>query len=86
MTIRSELLNILVCPATREPLSLAISSLLARLNGQIAGRSLKNKAGQTLEKPLDGGLVRADQKVLYPIVDEIPMMLVDESILLEAEG
>jgi uncharacterized protein YbaR (Trm112 family) len=35
-----------------------------------------------LETPLDGGLVRADGQVLYPIIDRIPVLLVDEGILL----
>jgi uncharacterized protein len=34
-------------------------------------------------EPLDGGLVRADQKILYPIRENIPVMLIDEGIPLE---
>jgi uncharacterized protein YbaR (Trm112 family) len=81
--IRSELLKMLVCPETQSPLSIASGDLIARLNRAIARGQLMNKAGQPLKKPLDGGLVRADQRVLYPIMDEIPMMLVDESIPLD---
>ncbi len=81
--IRGELLNILVCPEDHSPLSLASSELLDRINRAIAAGKLTNKAGRPLEKPLDGGLVRADQSVLYAIVDEIPMMLVDEGIPLD---
>jgi uncharacterized protein len=84
--IRSELLKILVCPETQSPLSLASSELIAALNGALARGQLKNKAGQKIEKPMGGGLVRADQKLLYPIVDDIPMMLVDEAILLDQIG
>jgi uncharacterized protein YbaR (Trm112 family) len=81
--IREELARMLVCPEKRTTLSLAGSALLARLNREIAAGRVKNRAGQRLEKQLSGGLVRADGKILYPIVDEIPMMLIDESILLE---
>jgi uncharacterized protein len=84
--ILSELLKILVCPENQSSLTLASGELIARLNAAIVRGQLKNKAGQKVEKRLDGGLVRADQKVLYPIVDEIPMMLVDEAIPLEQIG
>ena len=81
--IRAELLKILVCPEDQSSLSVASSELIARINGAIALGKLKNRADATLEKPLSGGLVRADQAVLYPIIDEIPMMLVDEGIPLD---
>lgn len=78
--IRPELLKMLVCPETRDPLSVASDALLARLNQAIDARKLVNKGGQTLERKLDGGLIRSDETVLYAIVDDIPMMLVDEGI------
>ena len=81
--IDSELLKILVCPESRSSLELASNELIAKLNRLIARGSLLNKAGQKLEKPIDGGLVRADKRVLYPIVDDIPMMLVDEAVPLD---
>ncbi|HTM55418.1 MAG TPA: hypothetical protein VL175_15415 [Pirellulales bacterium] len=81
--IREELARLLVCPEKRTALSVADAALVARLNREIAAGRVKNRAGQPLEKQLTGGLVRADGKVFYPIVDEIPMMLIDESILLE---
>ena len=84
--IRNELLKILVCPETQSSLSLASSELIATLNVAISRGQLKNKAGQRIDKPIGGGLVRADQTLLYPIVDEIPMMLVDEGIPLDQIG
>lgn len=80
MMIRAELLKMLVCPETQTSLSVASNELIARLNREIALGRLKNKAGQKLKMPLEGGLLRADHCVLYPIVDDIPMMLVDEAI------
>jgi uncharacterized protein len=32
---------------------------------------------------LDGGLVRSDRKILYPIREDIPVMLIEEGIPLE---
>lgn len=81
--ISSELLKILVCPENQSPFEMAGRELIARINRTISRGELKNKAGHKLEKQLDGGLLRADQRVLYPIVDEIPMLLVDEGIPLD---
>ena len=81
--ISAELLKILVCPENQSSLNVASSELLARLNRAIASGKVNNRAGQKLERPLGGGLLRQDERVLYPIVDEIPMLLVDEGILLD---
>jgi uncharacterized protein YbaR (Trm112 family) len=78
--VSKELLDILVCPETRQPLTLASADLLAKLNSSIAAGQLTNRAGQAVKQKLSGGLVRQDGKVLYAIVDDIPLMLVDESI------
>jgi uncharacterized protein YbaR (Trm112 family) len=88
MALVSEaLLEILLCPETRSRLTLADDRMMERLNAAIAARQLVNRGGDKLEKPLDGGLLRGDRTVLYPIVDGIPIMLLDESIpLAQLEG
>jgi uncharacterized protein YbaR (Trm112 family) len=81
--IPADLVKTLVCPETRLPLALGEASLVDRLNRAIAASRLKNQAGVLLEERLDGALVRADGAVAYPIVDDIPRLLVDEAIPLE---
>ena len=78
--IDQELLAILACPETKEPVALAEEELIAELNSRIARGEVKNRAGKTVEGQLDGGLVRADGAFLYPIQDEIPILLLDEAI------
>ena len=80
MPMDAELLKILCCPETRQELSVADTALIADLNTQIASGSLQNRAGHSVKEPLDGGLLRADGKVLYPIRHGIPMMLIGEAI------
>lgn len=81
--IHPDLLEILRCPDDRSRLHEADAALVTRLNQAIAEKRLKNRAGRTLESPLDGGLVREDGRYVYPIVDGIPVLLVDEAIPLD---
>ncbi len=76
----AELLKILRCPETRQELRLAPADLLERLNAQIASGQLKNRAGRAVQEKLDAGLVRADGRYLYPVLQHIPVMLVDEAL------
>ena len=80
--IEKELLELLVCPENHTPLHLADDLLLADLNRAIADGNVKNKAGEPVKEPLEAGLLREDGTVLYPIVDDIPVMLVDEAIVM----
>ena len=75
------LLSILVCPETKSPLEAASPELVNRINALVKKGALKNRAGQKVEEPIDGGLVRKDdRKFLYAIRDDIPVMLIDEAI------
>ena len=78
--INAELLKILCCPETHQDLRAADPALVEKLNRQIAAGGLKNRAGQPVKEKMDGGFVRADGKFIYPIRQEIPVMLVDEAI------
>ncbi len=75
-----ELLKILCCPETHQPVALAEPSLIEQLNQQVAAGQLRNRGGQPVKEKLDGGLVREDGKFLYPIRHDIPVMLIDEAV------
>jgi uncharacterized protein YbaR (Trm112 family) len=83
MNLDKELLAILCCPDTKQPVVVADDSLVQKINSAIDRGTLKNKAQQTITEKLDGGLVRADRKILYPVREDIPVMLIDEGIPLE---
>jgi uncharacterized protein YbaR (Trm112 family) len=80
MTMIADRLSLLRCPETGLTLTLAAADLVRELNEQIAERQLVNRGGQMVEKPLDGGLVREGGDVVYPIVDDIPVLLKNEAI------
>jgi uncharacterized protein YbaR (Trm112 family) len=74
------LLKILCCPETHQPVSEADGALVADLNGRIEKGSLKNRTGKAVSEKIDGGLLRQDRQVVYPIRHCIPIMLVEEAI------
>jgi uncharacterized protein YbaR (Trm112 family) len=78
--IADRLLDILRCPQDRTRLRQADARLVERINHAILAQSLTNVAGERLSKPLDGGLIREAGDLLYPVIDQIPVMLPDEAI------
>lgn len=83
VNIDKDLLAILCCPETKQEVNLADEALIRRVNEAIKQGSLKNKAKKPVAESLDGGLIRADRKILYPIREDIPVMLIEEGIPLE---
>ena len=81
--VDSELLKILVCPENKTPVTPAPSDLIERINAAIASGGVKNRAGEAVAEPIDEGLIREDGRYLYPVRDDIPIMLIDEAIPLD---
>ncbi len=77
-----DLLDILVCPENHQRLELADDGLLVQVNEAIRAGTVENRGGRPVEAELTGGLVREDRQWLYPIVDDIPVLLIDEAISL----
>jgi uncharacterized protein YbaR (Trm112 family) len=82
-TIDKDLLAILCCPETKQEVSLIDSRTVDQLNAAIEKGELQNKEGHLVKEKLDGGLIRQDRKVVYPIRDQIPIMLIEEGIVIK---
>lgn len=74
------LLDILCCPETKQDLTLVDQATITKINQMIKKGELKNRGGEVVKEPIDAGLLREDHKFLYPIREDIPIMLIDEAI------
>lgn len=79
-TLDPKMLAQLVCPETRQPLTVANDDLLAELTTARTAGSLKNHAGHMVNELFEQVLVRTDGKAAYLVVDGVPSLLSDERI------
>lgn len=81
--IDKDLLDILACPETHQPLAEADAAVVAKVNEAIRAGSLKNVGGAAVTEEVEGGLVREDGRILYPIRSSIPVLLIEEGLPLD---
>lgn len=77
-----KLLDILVCPVTRQGLALADTATLQALNQAIAAGSARRADGSAQTDPVREALVTSDGKRAYRVDDGIPVLLDEEAVLL----
>ena len=75
-----KLLDILCCPASKQPLALLNKAELRALNEAITAGGLERVDGSPQAAPLREGLITRDHQVIYRIEDGIPVLLSDEGI------
>lgn len=80
MALDPFLLEILVCPETKQDLTLAPPEVLEQLNAAIAKGRAVTRGGKRLSEALDAALIRRDNEVAYPVKGDLPFLLVDEQI------
>jgi uncharacterized protein YbaR (Trm112 family) len=78
--ISPELLQILCCPETKAPLTLATEHEIAEINQRIQKGDLQTVDEKKVSIPLEGGLIRNDRRILYRIQNKIPILLIQEGI------
>ena len=82
--VDKEILKLLADPV--EPglaLELADKTLLDRLNASINKGQLKDRGGNTITTPLAEALVNSNGTRVYPVENDIPILLINRGIELE---
>ena len=80
MAIDKRLLEILCCPVTKTPVTVLGSKKLELINAAIAAEKALYVNGDAVESPLKDALITTDNKVIYRIDDDIPVMLEEKGI------
>jgi len=75
-----KLLDLLVCPVTRQTLALLDGRRLQTLNTAIEAGGVVRADGSPQSEPLSGALVTRDGRTVYRIDDGIPVLLAEESL------
>jgi len=75
-----KLLDLLVCPTTRQPLQLLDSRGLQALNAAVQAGGLKRADGSAQSQPVREALATRDRKTVYRVDDGIPVLLAEEAI------
>ena len=75
-----KLLDILACPATRQPLAMLDAKGLSALNAAIAAGGIAREDGTPQGEALREALVTRDRKRVYRVEDGIPVLLAEEGI------
>ena len=78
--VDASLVAILACPETHQPVHVADEATVKKVNAAIAGGTLKNRDGESVGEVIQAGLIREDGAYLYPVRDDIPVMLIGEAI------
>ena len=82
MSFDHQLLEIICCPATHSPLRLMPADMLERLNARIEAGEVRQHDNQPVSERLEQALMTADQRLAYPIRDDIPLLLEDLAIVI----
>jgi uncharacterized protein YbaR (Trm112 family) len=80
MPVDGKLLEILCCPVSKAPLKLLDPKKLDQLNGAIETGDALHINGEKIMEPLQEALITADGKVIYPVQDNIPVLLEEKGI------
>ena len=80
MPVNGKLLEILCCPVSKTPLTVLGRQKLDTLNSAIESDDALYVDGEKVIDPLQEGLITEDGKVIYPVQDDIPILLEEKGI------
>ena len=80
MPVDGKLLEILCCPVSKTPLTILRQDKLDKLNNSITSGEAMFIDGKKITSPLKEGLITEDDKVIYPVENDIPVLLEEKGI------
>ena len=80
MPVDGKLLEILCCPVSKSPLTMLGRGKLEKLNTAISAGEVLFVGGEKVRAPLQEALISADGKIIYPVQDDIPVLLEEKGI------
>lgn len=81
----NQLLEMLVCVRTGEALRPLTDSELEQVNARLASSS-GSRTGCSETSQLEAGLVAVQAGLVYPIADDLPLLLPEDAIEVRIEG
>lgn len=79
-----KLLDVLVCPENLTPVRLARQSEIDGVNRRISAGSQRRWDGAPATTSVEALLIRQDNKIGYEVRNGIPVMLIDQALVLDA--
>lgn len=84
--IDAKLLEILCCPETYQKVRVVEANELSEINQKIAQGIMKRRSGEIEKNALEAALIREDGQVAYAVRNNIPIMLIEESLELASSS
>lgn len=75
-------LDVLTCPATRQALAPLDEERLGQLNAAIDDGRVWTFGGEVFRETLESALLRKDGAIAYPVIDNIPVLMVGEGLVI----
>lgn len=78
--MNKHLLDILCCPVSKSPLRPLARDQLKHINTAVERGEVDTIDNERVTNKLEEGLITTDGKVIYRVVDDIPVLLPEEGI------
>lgn len=82
--IADDILELLVCPESKQPLHRSDPALLEHLKHEAVAGTLRTIDGAAVSVDFDDILVRQDRRIGYLVRGGIPVLLVDQGVSLNS--
>ncbi len=77
--LSKDLLDLLVCPETKQALRLMSIEEIQVINQRISQNLVRSRKGDVVSDLVSDALLREDGLFAYPVRDDIPIMLIEEA-------